>query len=216
MTSNAYRQIRERLVREEGVQLDGFRDALRNIVDEFLVARADQDDCDDDEEEAIDLEDERREYYSHWFNDISILPAAYRIDPGDPNHENAWGRWVHIHVWEIETSKKVSDDRIAPYGRIADGDGPWITLHIINHMGKETAVLGCDDLMPFAFQHAYECCPEEWAELRADLFGCAVVESEAKPDKDAPLVRGTLKISEAYAIAEAAVEMGLIKPGELA
>lgn len=117
-----------KLVKTRGLKVKGFRRALHQLVADF---------CEDESE--VECE------FGEWFGNIRIFPAAYRID------QDGDGIWdVTIHVYEVEKSVQLSKERIAAYGRIADGDGPLIELHIVDRFGQEH-LLDNDMLMCFAF-----------------------------------------------------------------
>ena len=162
MTSMAYRRIVAELVRTQGVSVKGFRVALRRIAEDHATAELrrfaeDQAAAEPDEPLPHDEMDEPIPYdemvaaiFDEYFDDIRCVPAAYRID-ADPNAYQGY----HIHVWEIETSQYDRGRKLQAYGRIADGDGPWITLHIIDRFGREAATLDTDALMPFCYAGLY-------------------------------------------------------------
>lgn len=122
----------------------GFRRALKRLVTEFCEGEYD--------------EDEFRE----WFGDLQIIPAAFSIErEGD-------GVWdTTIHVYEVEDSNQISKDRIAAYGRMADGEGPLVTLHIIDRFGTEH-VMTNDLVECFAFYPSYHRHNAEYAEKYTD------------------------------------------------
>lgn len=155
----------------------GFRRALKRLVAEFCDGKYDEDE------------------FGEWFGNLSIIPAAFSIErEGD-------GVWdTTIHVYEVEDSNQVSKYRIAAYGRIADGEGPLITLHIIDRFGAEH-IMTNDLVERFAFYPLYRRHDAEYAEKYTDEILRNVRSAEKLPTG-----KRTAKWKAAY---DALREMGI-------
>lgn len=77
---------------------------------------------------------------------FSVVPAAFSIE-----REGNVGRGIYdvtVGVYELELSKEIEDEKVEVYSAIADGDGPNISLHIIDKYGRE-CIADSDHLMRF-------------------------------------------------------------------
>lgn len=92
---------------------------------------------------ALRFDDDVRE----WLGDYRVKPAAYKIMPA--NGEAARIYDVTVHVYEVEKTREISDEKLCLYGFAADSDGPRFDLHIIDCWDREIVVPG-GDLMTFA------------------------------------------------------------------
>lgn len=203
MQQETLRKKLELLFLSRGLRTTGFRRALRLLAEEKAIA--DIEDFDDGDECCdITLTKRTDDIYTEWFGTPNIVPAAFKV----VKDNCACGR-DHVHVYEVSTTGRIATSKMAQYGCIADGDGPCITLHIIDERGMELSI-GCDALMPFAFVHANGArwC---WANVRSQ---CVWSGSTLATEIAAPPIHSS--VEKERAILRAVYELGLVEPGELA
>lgn len=182
MTQSALRnKMLADLVKQRGLKTRGFRQALWDWVEECT----DTDDPDD-----IEM------MFDEYFGDVDFFPAAYKIEDDGS----------HLHVYELAISARVSDDKIASYGRIADGDGPLVSLHIFDRAGAET-ILGNTTVARFAFNYGSDHCWQRAREESKSGGGVTTVH-------EVHTIIHTTKPEE-RAILRAVYELGLFQPGDL-
>lgn len=127
------------LVAERGLSTTGFRKALQEYLreqfrDEYEEYAKNYRDNEGEEPETFE---EHIQYMFDEFFPFSsfVVPAAYKIFI-NPDNDG----WDNIHVYEVENSIETPSGKWRFYGTIADGDGPRITLHIIDKWDHEIIV----------------------------------------------------------------------------
>jgi hypothetical protein len=176
------------IITQRGLKKSGFRRALRALVKEHYV----DDPADHDE---ITFE------FDEFFGDLTVVPAAYKIE-----NDDHWRK--HVHVYELAISARLPDRKIQQYGRAADGGGPLLSLHIFDAVGKEI-ILKNQTLERFCYadSYGYDLC---WERAREECIegGGAVVIHE---------VHSTIHTTkpEERAILRAVYELGLFQHGDL-
>jgi hypothetical protein len=173
----------------KGLQVTGFRRALRALIVEFVAEPT------PDELDGEPLNPDWIEYeFAEWYGDVSVVPAGFTIERRDEGR----GVWdCTIHVYEIEASAPLPLWRIGAYGRIADGEGPLICLHIFDRFGRER-ILDNSHLEPFCFYDIFES-PDVSNEQREETKSYfQELLKGTTPDSDLPKADRTRKWKAAY------------------
>lgn len=197
-------RILPRLVAERGLKTSGFRKAMHKLVEDHVTANWVQidEECNSDlaeDEELLTMEECIKYDIAELIGDIKCVPAAYKITPTDAGGIDLG---VVVDIYEFEFSSKVPDWKLSFYGDLADREGVFCNLHIIDRYGNER-IIEDKYLMSLAFMKYHD------VEFTHQILSCA----KTSTVNATPMIHTTKK--QERAILEAIYESGLITPEEL-
>jgi hypothetical protein len=165
------------------------------------------------DEANFDL-DEAKFLFGEYFGDLTTIPLAFKVI------KDKRERRAYIHVYE----KNLSPNKLAQYARIADGDGPNITVYVLDRFNKIRSALDNDELAIADSDENYRprhrrLTAEERTivKIDADELNSLRIEARSLRDELSKLRASKIKStrSDERAILRAVQELGLIKEGDI-
>lgn len=190
----ARRQSQRELCSRYYAEDGGFRKALWQIV----------------EEAALFDRDEAKHLFDEYYGNFRVIPLAYKV-------YKERGHRPHIYVYE----NNLTDRKLESYARIADGDGPSLTVYIVDRFNRIRCLIDNDELAASQYGRAPVRKRVSQTELKYLKVDCnemnsLTAELAALKGELASIRSSKIKTNrtDERAILRAVYELGLVKEGD--